>query len=320
MIKNQSQRSPNRSRLFPSSSSTTSTSSHREASRTRDGWDGSFKTPSSSQILPRRRLEVAENERKQQVGSCFEKGRTELMQGRKTSPKYYNKQKQCEDYERKQWEEYAETQEGNEQLQRVVATLKSTIDDQKHDIETLEKSKANQDKLVVDLTEKLNDLKKGNVSKLKTQELKVERMNELSAKRVEEIISLKKEVERLLTNEMDKDKIIKEKNLDIDAKENDLKHKIERNQILDEQNKFLEDYIQMKDTEIAFLKSKRKDLSASDLIVKVDQDVVEPLRLPRIWCVDSAELLINRGSNIGQAGVETEAAGGGVSQEGHNVA
>ena len=40
---------------------------------------------------------------------------------------------------------------------------------------------------------------------------------------------------------------------------------------------------------VVFLKFKRKDLSASDLIVEVDQDVVEPLQLPSagVWTPQS---------------------------------
>ena len=240
------------------------------------------------------------------------------MQGRRASTEYYSKHKQREDYSRarKQWEEDAETQkEREEHLQRVVTTLKSTIDDQKHDIEALKKSKNKQIKLVVDLTEKFNDLKKGTTSKFKIQELKIERKNELSVKQVKEIMNLKKEVEQLLTSIMDKEKVIKDKNFEIDAKEKDSNRNIEKNQDLYKKNKYLEDYIQMKDKEIAFLKFSRKDLSASDLIVEVDQDVVEPLQLPRIRCVDSSELLINseskggQGDNIAQEGVETEVAG-----------
>ena len=49
--------------------------------------------------------------------------------------------------------------EREEQLQRVVATLKSTIEDKKHDIEALEKGKGKQNKLVADLTEKVIDTK-----------------------------------------------------------------------------------------------------------------------------------------------------------------
>ena len=315
MLKNRSRRSPFRSRLSPSS--------HREASRTRDGRDGSFKTPSSSQFLPRMRFE---KEGKQQAESDFEKLRIELMQARVTTTEHYNKQKQWEDYARAQ-------NERKEHLQRIVTTLESTVNDQKNDIEALEKSKDKQNKMVADLSDKFNDRKKGTVYKLKTQELEIERLNKLSEKQVEEIIGLKntnifwkKEVGELLTSVKNKEKIIIAKSMEIDDKEKDTMHSIGRNQDLCEQNKYLKDYIEMKDKEIAFLKFNRKDLSASDLIVEVDQDVVEPLQLPRIRCVDSAELLIisedNGGQmdNIAQADVETGLAVGGISQEGNLVA
>ena len=315
VLKNRSRRSPFRSRLSPSS--------HREASRTRDGRDGSFKTPSSSQFLPRMRFE---KEGKQQAESDFEKLRIELMQARVTTTEHYNKQKQWEDYARAQ-------NERKEHLQRIVTTLESTVNDQKNDIEALEKSKDKQNKMVADLSDKFNDRKKGTVYKLKTQELEIERLNKLSEKQVEEIIGLKntnifwkKEVGELLTSVKNKEKIIIAKSMEIDDKEKDTMHSIGRNQDLCEQNKYLKDYIEMKDKEIAFLKFNRKDLSASDLIVEVDQDVVEPLQLPRIRCVDSAELLIisedNGGQmdNIAQADVETGLAVGGISQEGNLVA
>ena len=267
-----------------------------------------------------------EKEGKQQAESDFEKLRIELMQARVTTTEHYNKQKQWEDYARAQ-------NERKEHLQRIVTTLESTVNDQKNDIEALEKSKDKQNKMVADLSDKFNDRKKGTVYKLKTQELEIERLNKLSEKQVEEIIGLKntnifwkKEVGELLTSVKNKEKIIIAKSMEIDDKEKDTMHSIGRNQDLCEQNKYLKDYIEMKDKEIAFLKFNRKDLSASDLIVEVDQDVVEPLQLPRIRCVDSAELLIisedNGGQmdNIAQADVETGLAVGGISQEGNLVA
>ena len=158
-----------------------------------------------------------------------------------------------------------------EQLARIVTKLESTVRDQKHEIKVQEKMIDNQNKHVEELSKNVNDLKEGTATKLNNLELKIEQLNKLSGNQADEIIGLKKKIEELLSTAIATERVITDKSLEIDAKNQDMTLSIGRNQDLQNQNKYLQDYIRMKEREIIFLKSNRKDLCAS---VKVDLDVV----------------------------------------------
>ena len=98
---------------------------------------------------------------------------------------------------------------------------------------------------------------------------------------------------------------VQAKNAEINVKTSDFLQSRRRNRCLQEENNDIKKYMQMKDQEIEFIKSKRKDLCISVLAenVKVDQNVdvgeggLEPPELPRLRCRNPSELLINPGNN-----------------------
>lgn len=195
----------------------------------------------------------------------------ELVQAESDATENYNNQKQWEKFARKQ-------KRKQKQFQRIVTKHQSTVKDQRD----LMKSRDNKRKLMGDRSTKSDDLKKVTFeidSGLMNQELKIRQMIELSGQQAEEIVHLKMKVKELSTSVMAKDKAILNGN------------KI--NEDLREQNTYLKDYIYMKDQEIVFLKSKRKDLFASKLGANIkDLEVSGPPQPQRIKLVDPSELLV----------------------------
>ena len=279
-------------------------------SRTREGQDGSCykaSSSSSSQSLPSKTLEVIKIKGKQQSENNVAGGLVQAEKSRQGEQQQGSVEQQY--IKQKEWEEYAG------KMKTYAEKLEEKVENQKHLNDELKKANNIGETSVKVLSEELEGLKNGTLfemeAKLKNQEDKIKYMKKFSEKQADVIISLKKRNEEQLVSLNVHVKMVTDKNVELEEKKRDIALSRQHNRELQEQNKDLKIYVELKDVEISFLKSKRRDLSVGELVanVKVDQDEVEAPQRPSIRLRKPSELLIDTENNrVNVAGMTVASA------------